>query len=60
MTHEMQVLIREMLACERARAWESGILFGSLLAAIGSFFSAYGSTYMRRLDYWHSARLIKS
>ena len=38
------------------RAWESGILFGSLLAAIGSFFPAYGSTYVRRLDYWYSAK----
>ena len=37
------------------RAWESGILFGSLLAAIGSFFPAYGSTYVRRLDYWYNA-----
>ncbi len=38
------------------RVWESGILFSSLLATIGSFFPAYGSTYVRRSDYWYDAR----
>ena len=33
------------------KAWEPGIIFSLLLAVIGSFFPAYGSTYVKKLDY---------
>jgi len=35
------------------KAWGSGILFSSLLAAVGSLFPSYGSTYVKRLDWWY-------
>jgi Zn-dependent protease/RimJ/RimL family protein N-acetyltransferase len=37
------------------KAWEPGILLGSLLAAFGSFLPAYGSTYVKRLDWWYES-----
>ena len=34
------------------KAWDSGILFSSLLAAIlGAFYPAYGSTYIKQVDW---------
>ena len=33
------------------RVWESGLLFSILLGTVGSFFPAYGSTYVSKLDW---------
>jgi GNAT superfamily N-acetyltransferase len=33
------------------RIWESGLFVSILFGAVGSFFPAYGSTYVRKLDY---------
>jgi GNAT superfamily N-acetyltransferase len=39
------------------RAWDSGILFSFLLAAVfGAFWPSYGSTYFERLDYRYDAK----
>jgi GNAT superfamily N-acetyltransferase/Zn-dependent protease len=39
------------------KAWDSGILFGSLLAAIlGAFYPAYGSTYIKQVDYRYNPK----
>jgi len=56
--HEIpQKLVGRRLGLETTfKAWGSGILFGSLLAAVGSFFPVYGSTYVKRLDWWYEPR----
>ena len=58
LAHEIpQKLVGRRLGLETTfKAWGSGILFGSLLAALGSFFPAYGSTYVKKLDWWYEPR----
>jgi GNAT superfamily N-acetyltransferase/Zn-dependent protease len=58
LAHELpQKLVGRRLGLETTfKAWGSGILFGSLLAAVGSFFPAYGSTYVEQLDWWYEPR----
>jgi len=38
------------------RVWESGLLFSSLLALFGAFFPAYGSTYIKQVDWRYDAK----
>jgi ribosomal protein S18 acetylase RimI-like enzyme len=38
------------------KTWEPGILFSLLLAVFGSFFPAYGSTYVKKIDYRYDFR----
>jgi len=56
MAHELpQKLIGRHLGWETTfKAWGSGLFFSSLLAIIGSFFPAYGSTYVKQLDWWYA------
>ena len=56
--HELpQKLAGRRLGLETTfKAWGSGIFFSSLLAAVGSFFPAYGSTYVKQLDWWYEPR----
>jgi Zn-dependent protease/predicted N-acetyltransferase YhbS len=53
MAHELpQKLIGRHLGWETTfKAWGSGLFFSSLLAIVGSFFPAYGSTYVKQLDW---------
>jgi len=53
--HELsQKLVGLRLGLETTfKAWGSGILLGSLLATVGSIFPAYGSTYVKKPDYWY-------
>jgi Zn-dependent protease/GNAT superfamily N-acetyltransferase len=56
--HELpQKLVGRHLGLETTfKAWGSGILFSSLLAIVGSFFPAYGSTYIKQLDWWYDPK----
>ncbi len=58
LAHEIpQKLVGRLLGLEMTfKAWGSGILFGSVLAAVGSFFPAYGSTYVKQPDWWYEPR----
>ncbi|MDH5199326.1 MAG: GNAT family N-acetyltransferase [Candidatus Bathyarchaeota archaeon] len=58
LAHELpQKLVGHRLGLEtNFKAWGSGILFSSLLAAVGSFFPVYGSTYVKQLDWWYEPR----
>ena len=38
------------------RVWESGLVFSSLLALVGAFFPAYGSTYIKQVDWRYDAK----
>lgn len=38
------------------RVWESGLLFSSLLALFGGFFPAYGSTYIKQVDWRYDTK----
>jgi len=53
LAHELpQKLVARRLGLETTfKAWVSGLLLSSLLAAVGSFFPAYGSTYVKQLDW---------
>lgn len=42
------------------KAWGSGILFSWLLALLGSIFPAYGSTYVKQLDWWYDPEKDKT
>ncbi|MCX8151330.1 MAG: GNAT family N-acetyltransferase [Candidatus Bathyarchaeota archaeon] len=42
------------------KAWGSGILFSWLLALVGLFFPAYGSTYIKQLDWRYNPRKDKT
>jgi GNAT superfamily N-acetyltransferase len=56
--HELsQKLVGLRLGLETTfKAWGSGILLGSLLATVGSIFPAYGSTYVKKPDWWYKPR----
>ena len=57
-THELsQKIVGHRLGLETAfKAWEPGLLLGSLLGAVGSIFPAYGSTYVKQPDWWYEPR----
>ncbi|MEM2849682.1 MAG: GNAT family N-acetyltransferase [Candidatus Bathyarchaeia archaeon] len=42
------------------KAWDSGILFSWLLALLGGFFPAYGSIYVKQLDWWYDPKKDKT
>lgn len=39
------------------RAWDSGLTFGLLMAILGTFFPAYGSTYIKQTDWRYNFRI---
>mgnify|MGYP001030019089 CR=1 FL=1 len=51
--HEFsQKVVGRLLSLDTTfKVWESGVLFSSLLAVIGSFFPSHGSIYVKQLDY---------
>ncbi len=53
LTHELpQKLVARKLGIETTfKAWGSGILFGWLISLMGGFIPAYGSTYVKQLDW---------
>lgn len=53
LAHELsQKLVANKIGLETTfKAWGSGILFSWLLALVGIVFPAYGSTYMKQLDW---------
>jgi len=53
LAHELsQKLVAKRFGLETTfRVWESGLLFSILFGMVGSFFPAYGSTYVRKLDW---------
>ncbi len=62
LAHELsQKLAASRLGLETTfKAWGSGILFSWLLALIGSIFPAYGSTYVKQLDWWYDPEKDKT
>jgi len=42
------------------KAWGSGILFSWLLATVGIVFPAYGSSYVKKLDWWYNPEKDKT
>jgi len=62
LAHELsQKLVARKLGLETTfKAWGSGILFGWLLALVGVFFPAYGSTYVKQLDWWYEPKRDKT
>ena len=62
LAHELsQKLVARWLGLETAfKAWVSGLLLGWLLALIGGFFPAYGSTYVKQLDWWYEPKRDKT
>ncbi|MEM2926807.1 MAG: GNAT family N-acetyltransferase [Candidatus Bathyarchaeia archaeon] len=38
------------------KAWSSGLIFSTFLGFLGLFFPAYGSTYIKRLDWWYDPK----
>jgi len=58
LAHELsQKLVARSLGLETTfKAWGSGILLGCLLAVVGGFFPAYGSTYVKQLDWWYEPK----
>jgi GNAT superfamily N-acetyltransferase len=62
LAHEFsQKLVARRLGLKTTfKAWGSGLLFSWLLALIGVFFPAYGSTYLKQLDWWYEPKKDKS
>lgn len=62
LAHELsQKLAARRLGLETTfKAWGSGLLLGWLLALVGGFFPAYGSTYVKQLDWWYEPRKDKT
>ena len=58
LAHELsQKLIAGRVKLETTfKAWGSGLLINILLAAIGGFFPAHGSTYVKQLDYRYKSK----
>jgi len=58
--------LSQMIVAKRAgretvfKSWDSGILFSLLLSILGSFFPAYGSTYVKKLDYRYDLRKMEN
>jgi len=42
------------------KAWGSGLFLGWLLGLVGGFFPAYGSTYVKQLDWWYALKKDKA
>jgi len=62
LAHELsQKIVARKLGLETTfKAWGSGLLLGWLLALVGGFFPAYGSTYVKQLDWWYEAKRDKT
>ncbi|UCG79582.1 MAG: GNAT family N-acetyltransferase, partial [Desulfobacterales bacterium] len=62
LAHEhSQKLVARRLGYETTfKAWGSGLLLGWLLALVGGFFPAYGSTYVQQLDWWYDPKRDKT
>lgn len=62
LTHEFsQKFMARKLGLETTfKAWGSGILFSWLIALFGGFFPAYGSTYIKQLDWWYNPQKDKT
>ncbi|MBO3798620.1 MAG: GNAT family N-acetyltransferase [Thermoproteota archaeon] len=62
LAHELsQRLVASRLGLETTfKAWGSGILFSWLLALLGITFIAYGSTYVKQLDWWYDPKKDKT
>ncbi len=62
LAHELsQKLVGRRLGLETTfKAWVSGLLLSSLLATVGSFFPAYGSTYVKQLDWRYEPKKKES
>jgi len=62
LVHELpQKIVAHNLGLETTfKAWGSGIFVGWLLALIGAFFPAYGSTYVKKLDWWYNPKKDKT
>jgi GNAT superfamily N-acetyltransferase len=58
LSHELsQKLIAHRLKLETTfKAWGSGLLLSWLLALVGGFFPAYGSTYVKQMDWWYEPK----
>jgi Zn-dependent protease/N-acetylglutamate synthase-like GNAT family acetyltransferase len=58
LAHELsQKLAAHRLGHETTfKAWGCGLLFSWLLALVGGFFPAYGSTYVKQLDWWYDPK----
>ena len=62
LAHELpQKFVARKLGLETTfKAWGSGIFLGWLLALVGGFFPAYGSTYVKQLDWWYNPKKDKT
>ena len=62
LAHELsQKLAARKLGLETTfKAWGSGIFLGWLLALVGGFFPAYGSTYVKQLDWRYNPKKDKT
>lgn len=62
LAHEFsQKLVAHKMGLETTfKAWSSGILFSWLIALLGGFFPAYGSTYVKQLDWWYNPQKDKT
>lgn len=62
LVHELS---QKFMACRLGlktifKAWGSGIFLSWLLAPLGIFFPAYGSTYVKQIDWWHNPKKDKT
>lgn len=62
LAHEFsqKLVARRLKLATEFKAWGSGILFSWLLALAGGFFPAYGSTYMKQLDWKYAPHKDKT
>ncbi|MCX8153118.1 MAG: GNAT family N-acetyltransferase, partial [Candidatus Bathyarchaeota archaeon] len=62
MAHEFsqKLVARKLGFAAEFKAWGSGILFSLLLALAGCFFPAYGSTYLKQLDWKYDPQKDKN
>jgi len=62
LAHELsQKLVARWFRLETTfKAWGSGLLLGWILALVGGFFPAYGSTYVKQLDWWYEPKRDKT
>jgi len=55
-----KLVARKLGLATEFKAWGSGILFSWLLALAGGFFPAYGSTYLKQLDWKYAPQKDKT
>lgn len=62
MAHEFaqKLMAHKLGFAAEFKAWGSGILFSWLLALAGGFFPAYGSTYLKQLDWKYAPQKDKT